>query len=121
MGDGSCGPFHRWCRRSETGLLAPHPLGAGALEHLAVFLLAHALTALLDKRSHDGQQGIARRVGSVQFAGMRPATTLWAVLTASRCAPVAGSSTGRTPDFGSGGCRFETCPASQIAQVRRCF
>ena len=26
--------------------------------------------------------------------------------------PIAGSSTGRTPDFESGGCRFEPCPAS---------
>lgn len=27
---------------------------------------------------------------------------------------MAGSSTGRTTDFGSGGCRFESCPASEL-------
>ena len=31
---------------------------------------------------------------------------------------VAGSSTGRPPDFGSGGCRFETCPASNDRKPR---
>jgi hypothetical protein len=55
-GDGGwLGPW----RRPENGLLAPLPLSAGALEHLAVLLLAHALAALLDQRSHDGRQSNA--------------------------------------------------------------
>ncbi len=48
MDAGSYGRFRRR-RQSETGLLASHPLGAGALEHLAVLLLAHALAAFLDQ------------------------------------------------------------------------
>ena len=41
--------------------------------------------------------------------------------TTVRCCRVAGSSTGRTPDFGSGGCRFETCPASKSSLFSRYF
>ena len=43
-------PIDRWLVR--IALATALALGAGALQHLAVFLLAHALTALLYEGSH---------------------------------------------------------------------
>ena len=49
-------PSARDDRRTTRGreLLAGATLPAGALQHLLVLLLAHALAALLDQRSHGG-------------------------------------------------------------------
>ena len=81
-------------------------LEAGALQHLLVLLLAHALAALLDQRSHGGEQGTGTPARLRTDASARPETGY------RRLDTLAGSSTGRTPDFGSGGWRFEPSPAS---------
>ena len=65
-------------RRRVRGLLAGAALPAGALQHLLVLLLAHALAALLDQRSHEGGDATGMRYngsnpsGIVQLAERRP-------------------------------------------------
>src|SRR5690606_5551645 len=83
--------------RRGVGLLALGPtLEAGALQHLAVLLLTHALAALLDQRSHEG----------VHASGPMPVRANPHERGGTVVVAIAGSSIGRTPDFGSGGWRF---------------
>ena len=79
-------------------------------EQLLVLLLAHALAALLNQRSHE----VGHRIGPAGVEPRRRAAT-WAGSVGAL--PLAGSSIGRTPDFGSGGCRFDPCPESMTEQT----
>ncbi len=58
-------------REPAAQLLAGAALPAGSLEHLLVLLLAHALTALLDQRTHEVDQPSFERSGRTNAGAKR--------------------------------------------------
>ncbi len=103
-------PSNCW---SVGGLTAALTLCSRALQHLLVLLLAHALATLLDQRSHEGCE--SSRSGCPPHPCDRSNLCRQHRPRGASVGgehPIAGSSTGRTPDFESGGCGFEPRPAN---------
>ena len=94
----------------KLGLLAA--LVARPSHHFLVFFLPHSLAALLDERTHDRRRYRSPRKNRARRKLYGAAYRANGTVRPSPNA-MARSSTGRTSDFGSGCCRFESCRASQ--------